>query len=151
MSILQAVAMATNNRKDNHFFLFSTYFLPFLALVSVKYLETRQSCENDFGQYFNLKKWKILLTKCFTIFGVTFLMLRVCFKPVTWYIEMQHVRTFFFCVASWLFRITWCSYSTCLSSRRKLTVLFVCHRTVSMTAVYQLKIKYDQDKFKAVF
>ena len=34
--------------------------------------------------------------------------------------------------------------------RRKLTVLFVCHRTVSMTAVYQLKIKYDQDKFRAV-
>ena len=30
-------------------------------------------------------------------------------------------------------------------------MLFVCHRTVSMTAVYQLKIKYDQDKFEAVF
>ena len=77
------------------FLLFSTYLLLFLELASVKFLETPQSCENDFGQYFNLKKWKILLTKCFTIFGVTFLMLRVCFKPVTWYIEMQHVRTFF--------------------------------------------------------
>ena len=53
--------MATNNRKDNSFLLFSTYFLPFLELASVKYLETRQSCENDFGQYFNLKKWKIYL------------------------------------------------------------------------------------------
>ena len=30
-------------------------------------------------------------------------------------------------------------------------MVFVCHRTVSMTAVYQLKIKYDQDKFGAVF
>ena len=28
---------------------------------------------------------------------------------------------------------------------------FVCHRTVSMAAVYQLKIKYDHDKFRAVF
>jgi len=32
----------------------------------------------------------------------------------------------------------------------KLTKLFVHHRTVSMAAVYQLKIKYDQDKFGAV-
>ena len=30
-------------------------------------------------------------------------------------------------------------------------MLFVCHRTVSMTAVYQLKIQYDQEKFGAVF
>ena len=30
-------------------------------------------------------------------------------------------------------------------------MLFVCHKTVSMVAVYQLKIKYDQDKFVAVF
>ena len=39
--------------------LFSTYLLPFLELSSVKYLATRQSCENDFRQYFNLKKSKI--------------------------------------------------------------------------------------------
>ena len=31
----------------------------------------------------------------------------------------------FFCVASWLFRITWCSFTTCLSSRGKLTALFI--------------------------
>ena len=61
MSILQTVAMATNNRKDNHFLLFSTYLLPFLELASAKYLETRQSCENDLRQYFNLKKGKIYL------------------------------------------------------------------------------------------
>ena len=30
-------------------------------------------------------------------------------------------------------------------------VVFVCHKTVSMTAAYQLKIKYDQDKFGVVF
>ena len=30
-------------------------------------------------------------------------------------------------------------------------MVFVCHRTVSMAAVYQLKIKYDQDKFGVVF
>ena len=59
-------------------------------------------------------------------------------------------KDIFFCVASWLFRITWCSFIACLSSRRKLTVLFVCHRTVGMTAVYQVKTKYDQDKFGAV-
>ena len=57
----------------------------------------------------------------------------------------------FFCVASWLFRITWCSFTTCLTSTRKLTVLFVRHRTVSMTAVYQVKIKYDQEKCGAIF
>ena len=56
-----------------------------------------------------------------------------------------------FCVASWLFHITWCSFTTCLSSRRKLTVVFVCHRTVSMTAAHQLKIRYHQDKFGAIF
>ena len=27
----------------------------------------------------------------------------------------------FFCLASWLFRFTWCSFTTCLSSRGKLT------------------------------
>jgi len=48
MSALQSVAMAATNRKDNHFLLFSTYLLPFLELASVKYLETRQSCEKDF-------------------------------------------------------------------------------------------------------
>ena len=32
------------------FWLFSTYLLPFLELASLKYRETRQSCENDFGQ-----------------------------------------------------------------------------------------------------
>ena len=30
-------------------------------------------------------------------------------------------------------------------------MVFVCHRTVSTAAVYQLKIKYDQDKFRVVF
>ena len=29
-------------------------------------------------------------------FGLTFLMPRVCFKAITWYIEMYHVRTLFF-------------------------------------------------------
>ena len=55
MSILQTVAMATNNCIDSDFLLFSTYLLPFLKLALVKYRETRQSCENDFGQYYNLK------------------------------------------------------------------------------------------------
>ena len=50
MSMLQTVAMATNNLKDNHFWLFSTCLLPFLELATVKYRETRQTCENDFGQ-----------------------------------------------------------------------------------------------------
>ena len=27
----------------------------------------------------------------------------------------------------------------------------VCHRSVSMAAVYQLKIKYGQDKFRVIF
>ena len=34
--------------------------------------------------------------------------------------------------------------------KKKADRAFFCHRTVSMTAVYQVKIKYDQDKFGAV-
>ena len=30
-------------------------------------------------------------------------------------------------------------------------MVFVCHRTASMVAVYQLKINYDQDKFEVFF
>ena len=57
MSILQTIPMAINDRKDNLFFLLvSTYLLPFLELASVKYLETWQPCENDFGQHFSFKK-----------------------------------------------------------------------------------------------
>ena len=33
--------------------------------------------------------------KFFATFRVMFLMLWVCLKPITWYIEMHHVRTFF--------------------------------------------------------
>ena len=36
-------------------------------------------------------------------------------------------------------------------SRVKLTGVFVSHRTVSMAAVYQQKIKHDQDKFGVAF
>ena len=30
-------------------------------------------------------------------------------------------------------------------------MVFVCHRSASIAAVYQLKIKYDQDKFRVIF
>ena len=33
----------------------------------------------------------------FAAFRVTYLMPRVCFKSITWYIQMHHVRTFFPC------------------------------------------------------
>ena len=36
-------------------------------------------------------------------------------------------------------------------SRVKLTGVFVSHKTVSMAAVYQQKIKHDQDKFGVAF
>ena len=39
MSILQILAMATNNRKDNLFLLISTYLLPFQELASVNILK----------------------------------------------------------------------------------------------------------------
>ena len=35
--------------------------------------------------------------------------------------------------------------------RKLLIVVFVCHRNVSMAAVYHMKIKYDQDKFGVLF
>ena len=56
MSIVQTVPWQQTIVKITIFLLFATYLLPFLELASVKYLETRQSCENDFGQHFNLKK-----------------------------------------------------------------------------------------------
>lgn len=37
------------------------------------------------------------------------------------------------------------------NARGKLTALFVCHRTVIITDAYQMKIKYDQGKFGAIF
>ena len=79
---------------------------------------------------------------------VMFLMLWVCFKPITlqWNAPCEGI---FFRVASWLFHIMWCSFTTCLLFKTKANHgFFVCHRTVSMAAVYQLKIKYDQDKFR---
>ena len=45
---------------------------------------------------------------------------RVCFKSITWYIKCTTWRLFF-CSASWLFRTTRCSFTTCLSSRGKLS------------------------------
>jgi len=39
----------------------------------VKYLKTWQSCENDFGQYFNLKKMKNLSRGFFKILQFPFL------------------------------------------------------------------------------
>ena len=55
MIIVQTVAIVTHNSKDN-----CTYLLIFQELALVKYLGTWQSCENYFGQYFNLKKMKNL-------------------------------------------------------------------------------------------
>lgn len=40
--------------------------------------------------------------------------------PNFWQCEIYHVRTFFFCVASWLFHITRCSFTTCLSHEESL-------------------------------
>jgi len=57
MSVLQTVAMATINHKDNRVFAIFHLFASFSRVVSaVKYLETWHSCENDFGQYLNSKK-----------------------------------------------------------------------------------------------
>ena len=43
------------------------------------------------------------------------------------------------------------SFDRSKNARKRKILLAVYHRTVSMTAVHQLKIKYDQDKFDAVF
>jgi len=61
MSILQTVAMATNNYKDNHFFfaIFQLFASFSRVIASVKYLETWQFCENDFGQITLIWKNKI--------------------------------------------------------------------------------------------
>ena len=46
-------------------------------------------------------------TNVFAAFRVTLLTSRVCFKPITRYIEMYHVRTFFLCgVMTFSFYVT---------------------------------------------
>ena len=76
-------------------------------------------------------------------------MVQVDFKPITWYNEMHHMRTFFLFARH---DISYCvMFTTCLSSRGMLIDVFVCHKTVSIAAVYLLKIKYDQDNFGLVF
>ena len=37
-------------------------------------------------------------TNSLAVFRVTFFMPRVCFKQITWYIEIHHVRSFILCV-----------------------------------------------------
>ena len=55
-------------------------------------------------------------------FKVTFLMPRVCFKPVTWW---GH----FSCVTSWLLHTRrWWTLTTCLSSRGRLIALFASQK-----------------------
>lgn len=72
---------------------------------------------------------------------------QVCFKPLMWYIEVHHVRPFFlFGVMPFSYHVMFI-HNVFISKRS----FFVCHRTVSMAAIYQLKIKYDQDKFRAIF
>ena len=78
-------------------------------------------------------------TNFFAAFRVTFLMPRVCFKSITWYIKVHHVKTFFLCGV-----VTFSCYVTFIRNMfifKKLTVAFVCRRTVRMDAIYQLKIK----------
>ena len=52
--------------------------------------------------------------------GVRLLMLQDCFKPITWYIEMHHVRTFFLCgVMTFLYYVMF--IHNMFTSRGKLT------------------------------
>ena len=64
---------------------------------------------------------------------------------------MYHVKTFFNVWRHDFFALC----DVCLKRdyllTGKLAALFDCHRTVSMAAVHQLTIKYDQDKFGAFF
>ena len=55
---------------------------------------------------------------------------QVYFKPITWYIKMHHVRRLFLCGVM-AFSYYMMFIHNLLTSRTKLTVLFVCHKTVS--------------------
>ena len=77
----------------------------------------------------------------FGAFEVTFLMLRVCFKPITWYIEAHHMRTFFLCgIMTLLYLWDIHSQSVYLQEKSLLRFLLVIELS-SIAAVYQLKIK----------
>ena len=76
---------------------------------------------------------------------------RVCLKPICdQYIEMHHMRIFFCCLASWLFHITWCSFTICLSSRGKLTLLFVCHE-LSVWPLFSAEYKIRSGQIRSSF
>ena len=77
-------------------------------------------------------------------------MQRVCFKPVTWHIEMHHMRVFFLAWRHDFFVSHDVHSQHVYLQKESLPWFFVCHRTVSIAAVYQLKIKYDQHKFGVV-
>ena len=65
----------------------------------------------------------------FVVFRVTFLMLRVCFKPIN-VVHWNAPR-----VASWLslYYCTWCYFTTFLSSRGKLTWHFASNKKRAAT------------------
>ena len=65
------------------------------------------------------------------------------------YIKMHYMRTFFLCgIMTFSYYVM---FIHMFIFKKNFTLLFACQRTVSMTAVYQQTIKYDQGKFGAVF
>lgn len=52
---------------------------------------------------------------------------------------------------SWLLHITWCPFTTCLSSRGKLTTLLACPKTVSMTYCLSAEDKIWSGQILSVF
>ena len=76
--------------------------------------------------------------------------MQVCLKSIMWYIEMHHARTFFLYIV-----MTFC-FSDVHSQHvylqvQSLFILRFLSAIVRMTAVYQLKIKNDHDKWGAIF
>ena len=71
---------------------------------------------------------------------------QVCFKPITWYIEM-HCRGHFSCVVSWLFILS-DFHSQHVYLQEESLSWFLC--AVELSAC-QLMINYDQDKVGVFF
>lgn len=75
----------------------------------------------------------------------------VAFRAASWFqtnhvIHLNSSRGHFFCLASWS-RITWCSFTTCLSSRRKLTASL--SNTCRMRLKEPLRISRDHILYSA--
>ena len=82
-------------------------------------------------------------TNSLAVFRVTFFKPRVCFKQITWYIEMHHVRTFIYSVCCHDFFVLRDVYSQqCLSYYSAVTISKELTKNYEQTFFYSRGLCY---------